>query len=368
MNAKTLLRGFSEIDPKYLDAALQAGADAARDPETGAVTDALPDADFLPAVTVHRRGENRLRIAGWAAAAACLLLAGGAMLHLRQAAKENVLVPPASQEDQFVEITGTAASAPTQQAAQSVTTRTTASGRAVSTAGTLPHEPENSSPPITQITQITQTAVPDDTPPAQTVLTQATVLTEQPGSAPAVTSLTEGNTATAPIQPGAVSAVQIPVLVAMADRQGTLPDGSMQFETVTDVQAVRHYLSGDDPAVTVGEGQKDDSTAAYIMQSPAMLRVCWQTDDNRWEEYGIQRAVLDAGGVLHLDICMYSGGGRTGSEPWIYETALLFAGGSAPQIRDVQLGLQYFEEQDGIAQWLAFNAALEDDVQVRFAQ
>ncbi|MBR6107272.1 MAG: hypothetical protein IKQ39_04610 [Oscillospiraceae bacterium] len=365
MNAKTLLRGFSEIDPRYLEAAMQAGADAEGEPETGAKAHAKspPEAEAMPVVTVHRNVGKRLRIAGWAAAAACLLLVGGAMLHLRQSAKENVLIPPASQDDLYVEITGTAATALTTVSAQTVTTHTTAAGHIVSTAGTLPPEDEftPSEPP--------QPAFTEGSTAAQTVLTQTavqTALTDGETAPSAETRATE-DAGVHPFRPGTAYAGQMPVLVAMADRSGTLP-GGMQFEAVNDAQAVLQYLAGDDPAVTVGEGQKDSSTADFIMRSPEMLRVCWQTADHRWEEYGVQSAVLDADGVLHLSVCMYSGGGQTETAPWIYETALLFAGGSMPAIRDVQLDLQYFEEQNGISQWLAFNAALQDDVQIQYAQ
>ena len=361
MNAKSLLRALSEIDPQYLEAALKAG-EQQNQPESAqtALSQTAEEISAEP-VQIRRSGIGRkLRIAGWSAAAACLLLVGGAMLHLRQSAKENVFVPPASQNEEILEVTGTASV--TQHSGQNTAALTTATRRIMTSAVTLPVQTGD----VTQNQQQSgesepqQPAVTRDAP-ASTARTQPTEGGQHTQSS-VTTASSIAPTDTGTPGPGAVS--DTPVLEATADQQGTLPDGKMRFILVNDPAEIARYLSGETTEVTLGEGQKPSDVTDRILNNPQMIRVQWQTQDNRWEVYGIQSAGIDANGVLHLEIGMYTSGLRNDGVPWVYETALLYADGSLPQITDVQVHWQYFEEQGGISQWLAFQASLAEDVSI----
>ena len=361
MNAKMLLRGLSEIDPQYLERALRAASGSENRVSAPAVSGGTSDAADRSEIVLHGQTKHsrRLRYAGWAGAAACLLLmCGAAMLFFRH--KNNaVLIPAVSEDQQIVEITGTAASAAATQTTVSAVTVLTQSGAAQSEIQT--GETVSAWAPATEtIPEASAVAPPQSDFSPQTTVTTAENMVTPPVSATTGTSDSGGKTSDLYENAGQ----PVPVLVAMGDAAGTLPN-SPQITVLTDTAAIQRYLNGSDPVVTLGEGQKSPAVQARILENAGMLRVQWQTQDNRWEEYGISEATLDSKGVLHLGVCMYSGTPAQNAVPWIYETALLFENGRLPEVTDVQLDVQFYEEQDGgVSQWVRFNAKLQEDVSV----
>lgn len=356
MTAMTLLRAMSDISPQDIEAALCAGHDAEADADASyaeeqrgigrVIGSAAPPAEPPPV---------RLPLGGWLAAAACLVLTTGIILHFRQADSGLVLAP--SLPDQIVEITGTETTAATDSvtnltasdfASHTVyTTATTEASAAVTAIGEA-SEGDGTAPDSDAPSEPQQEAAPTTAPPASEPL--------PPETTTAVTY-----------------AERVPVLIAMADDAGRLThadgsafaDGEHTWERCTDAAAIGDYLNGEQPVVTLGSGQKSDSITEQIMQNAEMLRIRWQSTDAAWESYGIQYATLDRNGVLHLDIAMYSAGTPQPESDWVYETALLYEAGSLPPVTAVDLQLVYFDDSDGgIAEWLHYMASLLDDVDI----
>ncbi len=104
MKAMNLLRGFSEIDPRYLEAALQnasAGTAPVITQSSAANAAAIPPAESP--VTPKRR-IPWLRYAGWGGVAACIALTAGLFLFLRHP-DDKPLTAESLQNDQIVEVT-----------------------------------------------------------------------------------------------------------------------------------------------------------------------------------------------------------------------------------------------------------------------
>ncbi len=346
--AMTLLRAMSEIDAEMMEAALNAGkggtakngepSESKQEPagETAIVQTAAPE----------RFSIRHLRISGWIAAAACLILVIGAACFFRQDHSGLVLQP--SVAENIVEITGTEPPQTTvfqatllTEAALPAETGQQTTVTAVSAAG---EEPAHTAEAKT------------DTVPAET-RTAAETVTETASEA----AVTETTTAV-------TYAEYVPVLVAMGDECGTLTEETA-WEIVTDKEAITAYLNGTSPEVTLGEGQKDAAVTAEIMANCSMLRIRWQQPDHSWASYGITGAELDADGVLHLSAAMYDDGTPHEEAEWIYETGLLFAAGSLPQITDVRLELKYYSDfQNGITAYLSYQDALQDDVHIHIPE
>jgi len=342
MNAMTLLRGFSSIDPRYMEAALQG---AAVSPQPASET---AEASGGPHAARSRSSTPPLRYAGLGAAAACMLLASGVILHLHRQ-KEDVLFTASSQNDEIVEMTAG--------------TTLTESETTVTSTDTAPAVPQTTAADAT------------DTVPVQTetqMLIQNPETMQPPDSTASTVTTTETVTETtaAPVTYPA----QVPVLAANGDQAGTLAK-SVQISRISGADAVQRFLNGSDPVMTLGSGQKDAETVQRIMQSPELLRIRWQTDSGCWEEYGIESAVLGKDGILRMTVCMYTGAPDENPEPWVYETALIWDTGALPPIRDVQLDLQYYTETadpetgiPGITEWLAFDSRIQNDLAIEIQQ
>lgn len=345
MKSMTLLKAMSELPPQDIDAAMQAGAGgkAVRQPDSGETEPGGHGRVIIRTAQPKAAAGRHFRIGGWAAAAACLTLTVGAVMLFHRDNSDLVLMHSAS--DQIAEETVPAV------------TGTTAAESAAQTAAKQTVTGENSAVTVytTVVTESVENA--DGTKAAQTE---------------AQTELTAAPQQTEPAETTTVPAVtypaEIPVLIAMADDAGTLPqeytDGKPEWSLIEGADAVSAYLNSPSPVVTLGEGQKSAAVSAAIMQNPAMYRIRWKKQSHMWNSYGIRAAEIDADGVLHLEIAMYADGGTYEEAEWIYETALLFEAGTMPQITDVRLDLTYFEDTDGIGQWLAYQAALAEDVNV----
>ncbi len=201
-----------------------------------------------------------------------------------------------------------------------------------------------------------QSAAPDTEPTPQTTGT----VTEP---------TTESSTATSAVPVTYPASVQ--VLAANGDMSGTL-GSAVQYSQISGADAVQRYLNGTEPVITLGSGQKDADTVQRILRQPEMLRIRWQTDSGCWEEYGIESAVLGRDGVLRITLCMYTSDADAEKTDWIYETALIWDTGALPPVQDVQLELRYYTEGNdpggGIAQWLAFDSRIMDDIEIEIEQ
>lgn len=345
MKSMTLLKAMSELEPQDIDAAMQAGAGGKAVGQNLEGEESTGHGRVIMRTMQPQTSAGRhLRIGGWAAVAACMTLAVGAAVIFHRDQGDLVLMHSASEqiaEETVPAVTGTTAAE----------------------------------------TGTQTTAKPDDNQPGGAVTVYTTVVTEtadqtgistDAGQTEAVGEQTTAAQQTAPAETTTAPAVtypaEAPVLIAMADDAGTLPqdyaDGRAEWSLIEGADAVNAYLNGASPVVTLGEGQKPAAVSAAIMQNPAMYRIRWAKESHKWNSYGIRAAELDADGVLHLDIAMYADGGTYEEAEWIYETALLFEAGTMPQITDVRVDLTYFEDTDGIAQWIAYQDALAEDVNV----
>lgn len=358
MTAMTLLRAMSDIAPQDVEAALRAGsggASAEPEPDSDSGTERSGIGAVIGSRTLPAESPPyRLHLGGWAAAAACVLLMTGAILHFRQDDGDLVMAP--SVPEQIVEVTGTE---------QSETTAVSAA-----TTATEPTDlPQQSTVPVPTVVVTGEGTTPDPASLPDAPQTEAAPVTEppEPETQPLITTT------------AVTYAENVPVLIAMADDAGVLThaDGSSfahgecTWEHLTDAAEIDGYLNGERPVVTLGSGQKSEEITARIQQNVSMLRIRWQTNDAKWESYGVQYVRLDETGVLHLHIAMYSDGTPQPEADWIYETALLYEAGTLPPVTDVDLQLLYFEDEPdtefglpGIAEWIAYISSLPDDVDI----
>ena len=343
MKSMTLLKAMSEIDPADIEGAMNAGKGGAGEPE---ISDA--ESEGHGRVILHTAGPEpsagrHLRFGGWIAVAACLTLAVGAAVFFRQDRGNYVMTHSMSEE--VAEVTAE-------------TTAATAASEEVQTTAVTVINPQMEAETETAEQAPVHTEAEQDGNAAQTEPTEA-----------AETQTAQETTTTAAVTYPA----EIPALVAMADEAGTLThpdgtafaDGEAELTKIEGAGAVQNYLDSPSPKVTLGEGQKDAATAAAILQDPVLYRIRWQIFDARGDSYGISSAEIDADGVLHLQISMYSDGTEKPQPDWIYETALLSEAGTIPQITDVRLELTFYTDTDGIVQWLRYTESLEEDVYIR---
>lgn len=357
MTAMTLLRAMSDISPQDMEAALRAGSGGkSAEPESDSGTERPGIGAVIGGGRTLPAGSPlyRLHLGGWAAAAACVLLMTGAILHFRQTDGDFVLAP--SLPEQIVEVTGTEPSETTAVSDAAATTEPT-------------YIPQQNTVPEPSSAVTEDSTVPDPAPPPDDPQTGAAPVTEPPApeTQPPVTTT------------AVTYAENVPILIAMADDAGSLThaDGSdyahgeYTWANITDAADIDGYLNGEQPVVTLGSGQKSEEIAAGIMQNASMLRIRWQTNAAKWESYGIQYVRLDKNGVLHLHIAMYSDGTPQPAADWIYETALLYESGTLPPVTDVDLQLIYYEDEPdpefglpGIAEWIAYISSLPDDIDI----
>ena len=342
MNAMTILKALSEIDPSDIAGAAEAG-------KGGVPVQEISDAEskghgtvILQTAKAEPSSGRYLRIGGWTAVAACLMLVIGGVMFFGHHEGDLVLTQSAS--EQIAEITG------------------------ITTAGTTVYTEQVLSEEYHPASNVTTVYIDTAEPQTNTAADENSSEQQTEPTAEETKTETDATTTTAVTYPA-----EIPVLVAMADEPGSILHtdgtpyglGEAELTQLTGAEAVQNYLNSSAPVVTLGEGQKDAATAAAIMQNPAIYRIRWQMGSPEWSSYGIQAAETDADGVLHLHIAMYSDGRPTLQQEWIYETALLYEAGTMPQITDVKLELTYFSDTDGIEQWLNYNAALAEDVYIR---
>lgn len=359
MNAMTLLRAMSALDPQDLEHALCAGKAQAADSAVR-LTEPKPGMHtVLPAEAAPP--ENRwLRISGIAAVAACFVTAVSVLLYVHN--RDDVLMVAPSVSGQFAEITETAAEqtvpvtyvSSESAAARQTTQRSEAAAMTATTANTA--ETRETQPP--QDTAVSQQTVQD--PPAESVTAGTTAL---PVMTFTVTQTAPPVQTEAPATPAYAS--EIPVLAAMGDGAGVL-GSSPDLQIITDAAAIRAYLSGTAPVVTVGNGGKSAGTVDAIMQHPELIRIRWQPESSVWDSYGIESAVLDGNGVLHLTVGMYNSGNPQPEPEWIYEASLLCEAGTMPPVQGLDLNVHYYEDTAGITQWLAYTASLDEDVYVQY--
>ena len=343
MKPMTLLKAMSELDPADIAGAMEAGKGGTAGQKTGNAESAGHGNVIIRTAKTAPSAGRFMRIGGWAAAAACMMLAVGAVMFFRQDEGDFVLTH--STPEQIEVLTGTEAAGTTVTAG----TQTTA----VYDGTQLTQAEASGTETLTQAEAVT---VPDEE--------SVPVLTE----ASAETQTTAAATTAAVTYPA-----EIPVLVAMADDAGRLShedgsyfaDSEATLKQIQGAAAVQAYLDSPAPVVTLGEGQKDAATIAAIRRDPVMYHICWQKLDAKWDSYGIESAELDSEGVLHLRIAMYSDGTPKPQPEWIYETALLGEAGTMPQITDIRIEFDYYEDTDGIGQWLSYEAALAEDVIIR---
>ena len=352
MNAMTLLRAMSAIDPQDIAAAYAAAndsrhADIVLNPTSGNSQTAV-----LPAP--HPKSEaagKRYAIGGWAAAAACVALIAAAGLYFRNG---DDLLSVQSGSGAVAEITGTTVSQlaetePAESAERAADSDVTAGGFS---------EPE----------------------PQQTTLTGGNdPLPQEPESTSAQPAETDGaeGTGTETAEPPA-QLPEIPALIAMADGSGSLthPDGSpyaqgaSAYEAMDSAAEIRAYLDRQDPLVTLGSGKKSDDVRNAILADPVLLHISWQMPDDRWTTYGIRSAELTADGILHLTVSMYTDGDAAHAEPWIYETALLCEKSAVPDVTGAELTLQYYQDtaETGIQNYILYHNSLTEDVYIRVTE
>jgi hypothetical protein len=348
MKAMTLLRAMSELPPEMLEAAMNAGAQDEPSAESGAAVPVTQNTGkggvFYQANEAHPKEYSKIfRISGILAAAACLVLMLGVMLHFRQE-NDSGLVMMSNVSEDIAEITMTE---PPQTTAYTTADLAVTPTETVHTTTGMPDTAETAGG--------TATEAAEETAAAQTETIAETTEPE--------------HTETGTVTTTAVTyAENVPVLVAMGDGAGMLAEESV-WETVTDKAAIDAYLNGSEPVVTLGTGQKSNDITEEIMNDCTMLRIRWEMGNCAWSSYGITGAELDENGVLHLQIAMYADLSQmTIQETWIYETALLYQTGTLPDITDVKLELTRYEDTEGIEQWLAYTQVLQEDVCIHTTQ
>ncbi|MBQ5334810.1 MAG: hypothetical protein J6Z45_02560 [Oscillospiraceae bacterium] len=336
MNALTMLKAMSRLDPQEI-------ADAWDGGET------LPDAEAFPAEPepAVRPVRHRLRRAAeFAAAAACVALGVTAVLRFRAYTDR----PPLN-------------SAPDLTAAVTLdTTETTASETALTSQTTL-----------SQTETPTDTARNDASETQQTSDTESKTASETESTAADSISETEQQQTEPQKQ---TNTAPVPLLAAMGDDAGQLTkngsackEGEAVWSVVKDKAAIEAYLAGSAPEVILGTGKKPAGTVSAIRSDPAMIRVRWQSEDNRWESYGVRSAVI-RNGVLYLGISVYcpDADGEYGHSPWIYEAGLLCEAGVLPDLRDVEITVTQFSDsaESGIREWMQYNDTLDPDIYMTF--
>ena len=362
MNAMTLLHAMQAIDPQDLEHALLAGLESGQTAhaEMPQQTETL---SVLQGKSVPAESKW-LRTGGIAAAAACIAVTAGVLLYVRGG--DDGLMTAPSVSGQLAEITETASeqtvSAVSATSVSAASRQTTHSSEAAVFTGTPATTAETRETPPPDDTVVSQQTAPEQ--PAETVTAGTTslpvMIRTETQTAPPLQTETKAS-------PPAYAA-EVPVLAAMGDGAGALggrlPASDMQ--SITDPAAISAYLSGNAPVVTVGSGGKPAGTVDAIRQNPALLRIRWQPETSVWDSYGIQSAVLDGSGVLHLTVGMYSSGEPQPEPEWIYEASLLYEAGTMPPVQALDLSLNYYADTTGISQWLAYTASLDEDVYVQY--
>ena len=350
MNAMTLLRAMSAIDPQDI-AAAYAAADGSRHADIVLTrTSENSQTAVMPApLQKTASAGKRYVIGGWAAAAACIALIAAAGLYFRQ--RDDMLTVQ-SGSGAVAEVTGTTVTQSAETAPAESTQTTPDSG--VTAGGFIESEPQ-------------QTTLPGEDEPVQ-----QNPESTAPQPADPDTAENSGTESSLPQE----QPTEIPALVAMADGSGTLthPDGSpyaqgeSAYEAMENAAEIRAYLDRQDPLVTLGTGKKSDSVCDAIFADPVLLHISWQMPDDRWTSYGIQKAELTSDGILHLTIGMYAEEAAH-AEPWIYETALLCEAGSVPAVTGAEISLQYYQDKDetGIQNYILYHNSLREDVYIRTA-
>lgn len=374
MDAMTLLRAMSALDPADLEHALEAGSEQYQ--KTGGILTAPKEGilSVQPSSSAVQGG-RWLRTGGIAAAAACLVMTASVLLYVHNRDAGLMVAPSVSGQLEEATEAVTAQTTASSEAAvftgTAVRTETSAVSTVTAASGTSAVQTAETQPPETVPTQIVSQAVTQEqTPQTEAPEHPAGTTTVRTQTTPAASDSPAEDT-DRPFGPTEelVYESEIPVLVAMGDAAGTLGSSSMpvyEMQQITDDTAIFAYLSGESPAVTLGSGSKGESVTAEILQNPDMLRIRWQLAESVWDSYGIQSAVLDGSGVLHLTIGMYNSGNPQPEAEWIYEAALLYKSGSMPPVRELELTLSYYADTTGIAQWLSYQASLDEDVYVQY--
>ena len=348
MNAMTLFKALSGLDPQEIADAW----DGVPDQWLAAPPDEAVQEEIVP-----RREKPRLRIlrraAELTAAAACIALAVTVSLKFRAVFNRH---PLHSAPDQTT-------------AVHLMTTETTDT--------TAPQTELSATAPSGTAPDRTVTTTADETAdrPAQTAENSqltAPAVTDG-GTAPAVSGQTETETVTGSETPPPAAETKLPLLVAMGDGAGQITGqdgqpvsaGGISWSVVRGKTAIDAYLASDSPEVILGTGKKSAETAAAIRSNPAMIRVRWQSDDNRWESYAVTAAKV-TDGVLHLNLAVYcaDADGDYPSGPWIYETGLLCGASELPDLRDVQITLTEYAdtESSGIREWRRYDDSIDPDL------
>lgn len=356
MNAMTLLRAMSRIDPGDIEAAYRAAGSDASAPqirlhrtEGSAEAASEPQLHPLPDPAAGRR----YAVGGWAAVAACIVLILAAGMFFRS--RENFPLTPsdAGTVAQTAALT-TAQPVQTQMPAGTVT-EPAQNGSGISAGGFTPTETQtavqtaDAAEPVPEETGTDTTAVPEDT----TAVSAETTAAAEPAS-----------------PSGTVQQPEVPALVATSDGSGSLfPEQIPEAEkaipvVITDPAEIRAFLNRAEPAVTLGIGHKSDNVRDAILAAPEMLLIRWQMPDHRFSAAGIQRAELTQDGVMHIAAAMYADGEPAEEQPRVFEIGLLYEAGTIPAIQNTELKLEYYIDTDetGLLRYIEFTESLEEDV------
>lgn len=338
MNALTMLKAMSRLDPQDIADAWDG-------------KDAVPDAEaFLaePEPRIRHVKHPLRRAAECAAAAACIALGVTAVLKFRALTNR---IPLNSSPDSTDAVT-------------LVTTETT---------GSRPVSGIQTTAPQTETTA--ETTGTTGTASAETV-SQTADTTADPSAGSSISSETAAETTSAQSTAPLKTQDPVPVLAAMGDSAGQLTKNGTVcsaddcvWSITKDKAAIEAYLAGSEPEVILGTGNKPAGTVSAIRSDPAMIRVRWQSDDNRWESYGISSAVIE-NGVLKLGVSVYcaDADGDYDRSPWIYEAGLLCDANAVPDLRDVQITVTKFtdSEESGIREWMRYNDTLDPDIYLTY--
>ena len=368
MNAMTLLRAMSSIDPSDIDAAYRAASGTDTKPHiqlhrTGGHADAAGPMLYPQSDAVGRR----YAVGGWAAAAACIVLIIAAGLFFRSRDDFSVtqsdpgtvteIVSMTTAEPEQTLPTGGVMTRPAETGAV-----TSSADAAETTAQQTTSPDENDSVPADNGTETTAAA--EDAPPvsAETTASAETALPSEPVQQPKVPAFyaaMDGSGSQFPYesfdaplpkyeQPDgsfgwAWSQMEDESPISMYREPEWMESNSeivsSLFRTVTDQKTVQAYLDRREAP----RGQPANELG-NLLASPEMVRVRWEMPDHSFDAYCVRSAEVTADGVLHLKLFLYSFGAVKETEPWTYELALLYQAGTLPAVKDVELELEYHVE------------------------
>ncbi len=350
MKLETLTEAIGMIDDDLIANAKKpdtvqqkpAGSQAAAEPA------AAPEASA--AQVLSRSGAKgsfrRLRYAGWAAAAACLLLAAGVTLHLKRQ-KEDSSYTAASQSEQLVEVTVTSGTAQTTQPTETEHTTVTSPLTDASAADTA----EDVTVTADAQTTATEAETPVTDPPANATAAPPAGTSRIPGTtkstgttstASATQSSSQTTTKTNPPKTIPENAVPVRSQVRSSLQWDWQPEDKVReameafgYDGCTDdFFYIFGLTEGSAPAYAyqLKEGASEDILSLYFNY--------W--DGTMYPNLEIQAAEIDRSGVLHVTVGRYENNDY--SYQRCFRSDLHVAHGSLPQITGLQVEDKVYTE------------------------